>query len=135
MTTRSSPLAALLVAAVLVTLSAIAWAGSAELTVSGTITSIDTVNGLLVVSEMGPWRVEKGEPVITRRTFMLTAATEFARVVRADSVAPTGFAGDFVEESAAADELRVGDFVTVEVERSGSRFIARRITVVELKES
>jgi Domain of unknown function (DUF5666) len=133
MTTKRSYLA-MTVAAALLSLAAVAWAGG-ELSVSGTVTSIDPANGILVVTEMGPWTITKGETVMTRRTFVLTARTEFARVSRSDSPAPTGWTGDFVEAPAAPDQLRPGDFVTVEVERDGSRLIARRVTLVELSKS
>ena len=72
---------------------------------------------------------------MTRRTFVLTAGTEFARVSRSDNPAPTGWSGDFVEAPAAPDQLRPGDFVTVEAEREGSRWIARRVTLVGLSQS
>ncbi len=133
MTTRQSYLA-MTVAAALLSLAAMAWAGG-ELSVSGTVTSIDPVNGILVVTEMGPWTITNGETVMSRRTFALTARTEFARVSRSDSPAPTGWTGDFVEAPAAPDQLRPGDFVTVEVQRDGARLIARRVTLVELTKS
>ncbi len=133
MTKRQSYLA-MTVAAALLSLAAMAWAGG-ELSVSGTVTSIDPANGILVVTEMGPWTITKGETVMTRRTFTLTARTEFARVSRSDSPAPTGWTGDFVEEPAAPDQLRPGDFVTVELQRDGARLIARRVTLVELSKS
>jgi hypothetical protein len=133
MTTRQSYLA-VTVAAALLSLAAIAWAGG-DLSVSGTVTSIDPANGILVVTEMGPWTIEKGQTVMTRRTFMLTARTEFARVSRSDSPAPTGWSGDFVEAPAAPDQLRPGDFVTVEAERGGPHLIARRVTLVGLSQT
>jgi hypothetical protein len=133
MTTGQSYLA-MTVAAALLSLAAMAWAGG-ELSVSGTVTSIDPANGILVVTEMGPWTITKGETVMTRRTFTLTARTEFARVSRSDSPAPTGWTGDFVEEPAAPDQLRPGGFVTVELQRDGARLIARRVTLVELSKS
>lgn len=133
MTTRQSYLAMTLAAALL-SLAAMAWGGG-ELSVSGTVTSIDPANGILVVTEMGPWTIANGETVMTRRTFALTARTEFARVSRSDSPAPTGWTGDFVEAPAAPDQLRPGDFVTVEVQRDGARLIARRVTLVELTKS
>ena len=135
MTTRQSYLAVTVTAAALLTLTAIAFAGGGAVSVSGTVTSIDPANGILVVTEMGPWTITNGEAVMTRRTCMLTARTEFTRVSRSDSPAPTGWTGDFVEAPATADQLRPGDFVTVEVERDGSRLIARRVTLVELSKS
>ncbi len=135
MTTRKSYLAMMGTAAALLTLTAMAWAGAGALSVSGTVTSIDPANGILVVTEMGPWTIEKGETVMTRRTFMLTARTEFARVSRSDSPAPTGWSGDFVEAPAAPDQLRPGDFVTVEAERGGPHLIARRVTLVGLSQT
>jgi hypothetical protein len=133
MTTRQSYLA-MTVAAALLSLAAVAWAGG-ELSVSGTVTSIDPANGILVVTEMGPWTITKGETVMARRTIALTARTEFARVSRSDSSAPTGWTGDFVEAPAAPDQLRPGDFVTVELQRDGARLIARRVTLVDLTKS
>jgi hypothetical protein len=135
MTTRHSYLAMMVAAAALLTLTAMAWAGPSALSVSGTVTSIDSANGILVVTEMGPWTITNGETVMTRRTFTLTAGTEFARVSRSDNSTPTGWSGDFVEAPAAPDQLRPGDFVTVEAERDGSRWIARRVTLVELSRS
>ncbi|HET8575874.1 MAG TPA: DUF5666 domain-containing protein [Methylomirabilota bacterium] len=120
-----------LVVALVLALTAAVSSAVGDMTVSGTITAIDIANGTLTVTEIGPWTVTNGQTVITRRTFTLTAQTEFARVARGDSIAATGWVGDFVEAPAAADQLRPGDFVTVEVERSGSRLIARRVTTVD----
>jgi hypothetical protein len=133
---RSQPyLAVALLAASVLALAAAVASATGEMTVSGTVTAIDIANGTLTVTEIGPWTVTSGETVIARRTFTLTARTEFARVARADSIAPTGWVGDFVEAPSTADQLRPGDFVTVEGERSGSRLMARRVTVVDLSKT
>lgn len=135
MKTSQPSLAVTLLVALTLGLTGAVSSAAADMTVSGTITAIDAANGTLTVTEIGPWTVTSGETVITRRTFTLTAQTEFARVARTDSIAATGWVGDFVEAPSTADQLRPGDFVTVEVERSNSRLIARRVTVVDLSKT
>jgi hypothetical protein len=98
---------------------------------SGTVLEADPARGALVLAEVGPWRVEKGATVVTRREIRVTASTEFARVRRAPE-GTTTYAGDFVEAPVHPWDLRVGDFVTVQCRRDDSRLTALKVMVTEV---
>jgi hypothetical protein len=98
---------------------------------SGTVAAIDPDRGVLVLDEVGPWRVERGETVVTRRTISLTPSTKYDLFMRVD--APGAFAGDFIEVILDVDHVAPGDFVTVEGVREGGRLVARTVTVAELE--
>jgi hypothetical protein len=97
---------------------------------SGKIVAISDGAGTFVLGEVGPWQVRDGETVVTRRTIMLTPATQFVMVGRADD-APSGFPGDFVDVALGADAIYLYDFVTVECRHDGKRLLALKITVVD----
>lgn len=97
---------------------------------SGTVLAIDRQAGMLVLGEVGPWRVERGETRITRRTISVISSTEFALVKRAAE--PAGdFPGAFTETPLGAWGLREGDFVTVDCLHEGKRMTALKVLVTE----
>jgi hypothetical protein len=106
-----------------------ATAGGRE-THSGSLLAIDRGAGTIVLAEVGPWRLERGQTRITERSIIVTDATVFTRVRRAEST-PTGFPGDFVQESLDRWDLRPGDWVTVECDH-GRRMTAVKITVTAI---
>lgn len=69
--------------------------------------------GTITLEEVGPWRIVRGATVLTTRSIVVTAATEFALVGRVDD-GPSGFPGDFIEERLDPWDLRYDDFVTVD---------------------
>lgn len=84
---------------------------------------------LLVLEEVGPWRVENGRTVVTRRTIKLTPATKFNTFIRVDVVG--AFAGDFIEVALDDGDVTPGDFVTAECRSVGGRLVAITVTVAE----
>lgn len=97
---------------------------------SGTVLSIDPEGGVMVVEEVGPWRVERGTTVVTRRTISLTPETRFNLFMRVN--VPGAFAGDFIEVVLDAGDVSPGDFVTAECIRKGGGLVAFTVTVAEL---
>jgi hypothetical protein len=96
---------------------------------SGMILAIDEKGGKMILAEVGPWRVEQGATKITRLNIVLTPSTSFALVRRS---AEAAFPGDYVETGIAAENLKIGDFVTVDCLHKGGRLIAQKITVPQL---
>lgn len=105
-------------------------AGGSTTTHSGTLVTIDPEGGVLIVEEVGPWRLERGATVVTRRSVVFTAATKFNTFIRVN--VPGAFAGDFLEVALDADSLTPGDFVTAECVRERGRLVAVRVTLAEL---
>lgn len=105
-----------------------AFADAQQMKHSGSIVGIDRDRGTITLEEVGPWRVVRGATVVTTRTIVVTAATEFALVGRVDD-GPSGFPGDFIEERLDPWDLRYDDFVTVDCLHRGSGLIALKITV------
>jgi len=97
---------------------------------SGTIVSIDKTASAIVVGEVGPWQVRRGQTEITNHTFRVTGDTTFVRVERRAEAGPAGWPDGFVEVPRGAWDVKEGDFVTVESERAGERLVALKITVV-----
>jgi hypothetical protein len=98
---------------------------------SGTVTAIDPDGSVMMLEEVGPWRLDRGAIVVTRRTIQLTASTKYNAFVRVD--APGAFAGDFIEVALDVNDVAVGDFVTAECARRGERLVALTVTVAELR--
>lgn len=96
---------------------------------SGTVASIDAQSGVLAIDEVGPWRVEHGATITTRRNIVFTPETRFDLYMRVD--APGAFAGDFMEVKLAPEDVSPGDFVTAECVRRNGRLEALTITVAE----
>jgi len=104
-----------------------AWAAEKH---SGTIVSIDKAASTIVVGEVGPWQIRRGQTEITNRTFRVTGETKSVRVERRTEAGPAGWPGGFVEVSLGAWDLKEEDFVTVEAERADEHLVALKITVV-----
>ena len=106
-------------------------ANTARMKHSGTVISIDAERGVMVLAEVGPWRVRNGEMVVTRRTIRLTPATKVDTFIRVN--VPGQFAGDFLEVPLDAADVTPGDFVTVDCLHERGRLIALRVTMAELE--
>jgi len=97
---------------------------------SGTVTAIDPEGGVMILEEVGPWRVERGATVTTRRTIQLTASTKYNLFMRVNL--PGAFAGDFIEVALDAGDISLGDLVTAECVREGGKLVALTVTVAEV---
>ncbi len=95
---------------------------------SGSVTAVDRSAGTITVGELGPWKVVRGETVVTPRVIAVTPETEFARVRRA-AEGETPWPRGFVEDRLASWEVKAGDFVTVECRLEGERMVALKVTV------
>jgi hypothetical protein len=102
---------------------------AAPLRHSGTVVWIDPLEGVLVIEEVGPWRVTRGETVVTRRTIVLTPATSFNVFIRINVA--DRYAGDFLEVELEATDIAAGDFVTAECVRERGRLVALTVTKAE----
>ena len=78
---------------------------------SGTVVAVDPQGGVMIMEEVGPWRVERGQTVVTRRIVSLTRATIFNSFIRVD--VPGRF-GRLIEVVLDAEDITPGDFVTRE---------------------
>jgi hypothetical protein len=100
-------------------------------TYSGAVVALDPQGGVMIMEEVGPWRVEQGRTVVTRRTIGLTSATTFNTFIRVD--VPGRFAGDFIEVALDAEDITPGDFVTAECVLERGRLVAVRVTMAEVR--
>lgn len=98
---------------------------------SGTVVSVDPRGGVIVMEEIGPWRVEEGTTVVTRRTIRLMPETKVNTFIRVD--VPGRFAGDFIEVELDTEDITPGDFATAECVRERGRLVAVRVTLAELR--
>jgi hypothetical protein len=98
---------------------------------SGTVVAVDPQGGVMIMEEVGPWRVERGQTVVTRRIVSLTRATIFNSFIRVD--VPGRFAGDFIEVALDAEDITPGDFVTAEYLHERGRLVAVRVTRAEAR--
>lgn len=98
---------------------------------SGTVAAIDPEGSVMILEEVGPWRVERGATVVTRRTIGLTPSTKYNLFMRVN--VPGAFAGDFIEVALDVNDVARGDFVTAECVRQGNRLVALTVTVAELE--
>lgn len=96
---------------------------------SGTVVALDPEGGVMILEEVGPWRVERGRTVLTRRTIRLTPETRFNVFIRVS--VPGAFAGDFLEVALEATDIATGDFVTAECARQGRQLVALTVTLAE----
>jgi hypothetical protein len=96
---------------------------------SGVVSRVDLAEGLLVLGEVGPWRLEDGRTVVTERTIRVSPSTEFVAVRRDPEGDADGWKGGFVEVPLQPWTVRPGDFVTVVVERHPDRWDAVRVIV------
>jgi hypothetical protein len=97
---------------------------------SGTVVGLDPEEVVLVIEEVGPWHVVRGETVVTRRTIGLTPSTRFNVFIRVD--VPGRFAGDFLEVELEAADIAPGDFVTAECVRERGKLKALTVTMTDL---
>jgi hypothetical protein len=96
---------------------------------SGTVVLLDPLDGVLVIDEIGPWRVARGKTIVTRRTIGLTPTTRFRVFIRID--VPDRYAGDFLEVALEATDIAPGDFVTAECVQARGRLVAVTVTKAE----
>lgn len=99
---------------------------------SGTVAAVDPQRRVLVVEEVGPWRIERGGTVLTRRTIALTPETKYNLFMRVD--VPGAYTGDFIEVQLDRDDVSTGDFVTVQCVNRDGRLVANTVTVAEAPE-
>ena len=99
-------------------------------TYSGTVVAVDPQGGALMLDEVGPWRVEQGKTVVTRRTVVVSSETKVNTFIRVN--VPGAFGGDFLEVALDIDDITPGDFVTAECVSERGRLVALRVTVAEL---
>jgi hypothetical protein len=122
---------AILVAVAVVAWAIPTWSDGQEGRYSGTVLSVDRSAGVIVVGDMGPWRIKDGVSQVDRRTIGVTPSTEFVSVKRASGPAPSGWVGDFIESVLPGWQVKPGDWVTVIVKADDKRPTAVRIYVWE----
>jgi len=98
---------------------------------SGTVVAVDPRAGLLFIEEVGPWPIEQGQIVVTRRTINLTPETTINTFIRVD--VPGRFAGDFIEVELDAEDITPGDFATAQCVRERGRLVAVRVSLAEVR--
>jgi hypothetical protein len=125
---RSGAVAVLLAFGVLLAVPGIEAARTT--TYSGAVAAIDPQGGVLILDEIGPWRLSKGQTVVTRRIVTITPETAFNTFIRVN--VPGAFLGDFLEVALDAEDVTAGDFVTAECVADRGRLVAVRITIAEL---
>lgn len=99
---------------------------------SGTVVDLDQTEGVLVIEEIGLWRVQQGRTAITRRTIAISPSTRFNVFIRVN--APGRWPGDFIEVELTADDVAPGDFVTAECVLERGRLVARSVTMADVTE-
>jgi hypothetical protein len=97
---------------------------------SGTVVAVDPQGGVLILDELGPWRLAHGQTVLTRRTVTVTPETTFNTFIRVNVLG--AFAGDFLEVALDAEDVTPGDFVTAECFLERGRLVAVRVTIAEV---
>jgi hypothetical protein len=132
MNLRSARLTRPMVVAALLALAVPGWASTAGIRHSGTVVAVDQTSGALTLDELGPWRVEHGKTVVTKRTVTVTGATEWTRASRAAGAGAQGWLNEFVETSIGPWQVRPGDYATVEMGATAGRGVATKVIVSEL---
>jgi hypothetical protein len=97
---------------------------------SGTVVAVDPQGGVLILDEVGPWRLAHGQTALTRRTVTVTPETTFNTFIRVNVLG--AFAGDFLEVALDAEDVTPGDFVTAECFLERGRLVAVRVTIAEV---
>jgi hypothetical protein len=110
-------------------LGLLALAAGADERRSGRVIAVDDRSGVIVIDEVGPWRVQKGVTQVTRHSIVVTPSTKITSHIRVNI--PGRFQGDFLEVPFELGDVARGDFVTVECRREGGRLIASSIAVAE----
>jgi hypothetical protein len=72
---------------------------------------------------------EATQTVVMKRVIPVEASVRFVAIKRASGPGPSGWPGGFVQEPLGAWAVKVGDFVTVRVERKGTQAVATRVAV------
>ena len=122
--------------AMLVAVAVVAWmiptgSDGQERKYSGTVLSVDRSAGVIVVGDMGPWRIKDGVTQVDRRPSAVVPSTKFVSVRRAKGPAPSGWVGDFVESVLPGWHVKPGDWVTVIVTAGDKPPTAIRISIWE----
>jgi hypothetical protein len=78
---------------------------------AGTVRTLDSAKGSLVLEDVGPW-IGKAETPITPRTITLSSSTEYFVADRAKDGA-TGFPGEYKEVRAQPSDVKAAAFVFV----------------------
>jgi hypothetical protein len=103
----------------------------AAASVSGMVVSVE--GDRIVIADVGPWQIERGETKITPRSVAITGSTEVVRVQRTDEPDANGWPGGFATSAASGiPALKHGDFVAVDVTDEGGRLIATKLTIVSV---
>ena len=89
---------------------------------SGTVVSVDPRGGVIVMEEIGPWRVEEGTTVVTRRTIRLMPETKVNTFIRVD--VPGRFAVELKPNGSHAETIVVR--LVAMAERSGREAALRQ---------
>ncbi len=107
---------------------AAAQAAAGPIKYAGTVRTVDTMRGSLVVEDVGPW-VGKTETPITPRAIALSPSTEYFVAERAEA-GDTGYRNDYLTVRAHLSEIKVGAFVSVECQPEGDQCTASKLVVV-----
>jgi hypothetical protein len=102
--------------------------GGASAKFAGTVRTLDSAKGSLVLEDVGPW-IGKVETPITPRMITLSPATEYFVADRAKD-GPAGFPGEYKEVRAQLSDVKPGAFIFVECQPAGGRCTASKLTVV-----
>ena len=114
----------------MVALGLMAPAAHADERRSGRVIAVDDRAGLILIEELGPWRVKNGVTQVTQHTIVVTPSTKIASHIRVN--VPGRFGGDFIEVPLHLADVARGDFVTVEGRRERGRLIASSVAVAEV---
>src|SRR3990172_2981242 len=90
---------ACVVSVVFVGFAAPCWAQPAITGHSGTVTAVDRAAGTVTIEEIGPWRVEGGQTVVTPITVRADGSTTWTRARRATGAGPSGWDGELDRKS------------------------------------
>ena len=109
------------------------WGWSPELAVLTGMASAAVMGllvGLIVINEVGPWKVRKGVTQVVRQIITVTPSTKIVSHIRVN--VRGRFGGDFLEVPLQLSDVALGDFVTVECRRERGQLIASSIAVAEV---
>ena len=97
---------------------------------SGRVVAVDDTAALVVIDEVGPWRVHNGMTQTTRLAVTVTPSTRIVSHIRVNI--PGRFEGDFIEVALDLADVTSGDFVTVECRREDGRLVASSMAIAEV---
>jgi hypothetical protein len=108
------------------------WTEAGDNRHSGIIIALDRKAGVLVLSEIGPWRRSQKTAAIGKR-IALILETECVGVARVSGRGPTAWwLGEWVSAPVSPWAIKPGDFVTVEVERDRGRVVALKVMIPQI---